>query len=290
MKEPIPVFEQTKAIHGEGPVWDPEAQKLYWVDISEGKFFKGDINSDTVETFNVGQPVGVLALINERRVIMGMRDGIGIFSEATKSVELIFRLPTGQDLRFNDGTVDPAGRFVAGTMNSKGDAPVGKLFSVDATHRVKILKENLFIPNGMKWSSDHKTFFLTDTPQHLIYAFDYEAETGNIFNQRNFIEFEKDEFPDGMCLDDEGGFWVALWGGSKLLRFDNRGKRIDEIKMPVPYATSCCFGGATRNLLFVTSSQRDLDANQKKQYPLSGSVFMIETNTTGPSQRRFAEG
>lgn len=288
MQSPIPIFENVKAVHGEGPVWDPVSQQLYWVDISEGNFFRGKLSDNKVETYPVGQPVGVLALMEEEKVIMGVKEGIGIYSLPEKRLQLIFTLPKSGDIRFNDGTVDPQGRFVAGTMQTNGETPVGKLYSMDAGQKVIILKEALFIPNGMKWSRDNKTFFLTDTPKHVIYAFDYEPETGKIFNQRHYIDFEKDEFPDGMCLDEDGGFWVALWGGSKILRFDKTGKRLDQIKLPVPYTTSCCFGGANKNMLFITTSQRDLTVEQKKQFPLSGNTFMLETDTTGPAQKRYA--
>lgn len=288
MRNLVPVFEHIKAVHGEGPVWDPESQRLYWVDISGGKFFCGDPVKQSVDTFDTGQPIGVLALCNDQRVIMGLRDGIGIFNKRDRQLDIFFRLPDGKDLRFNDGTVDPQGRFVAGTMNMNGDASVGKLYSVDEQKKVTIFKDELYIPNGMKWSANKKTFFLTDTPKHVIYAFDYEVETGKIYNQRHFIDFPSSESPDGMCIDDEGSFWVALWGAGKMLRFDKNGKRIEEISMPVPYATSCCFGGEKRNQLFITSSARDLDENQRKQYPLSGCTFMMETEVTGPAQGRFA--
>lgn len=288
MRNIVPVFKDIKAVHGEGPVWDPASQKLYWVDISEGKFFRGDPLTQSMETFETGQPIGVLALDNNERVIMGLRDGIGMFDMNDRQLHIFFRIPEGKNLRFNDGTVDPEGRFVAGTMNMDGDAPVGKLYSVDKQKKVTILKDELYIPNGMKWSADKKTFFLTDTPKHVIYAFDYEPETGKIYSQRHFIDFPSDESPDGMCIDDEGGFWVALWGAGKMLHFDKNGKRMEEIKMPVPYATSCCFGGEKRNQLFITSSGRDLDKKQREQYPLSGYTFMMETEVTGPAQRRFA--
>ncbi len=96
----------------------------------------------------------------------------------------------------------------------------------------------------MGWNDNMNIYFVIDTLKHAIFAYDYKIETGDISNKRIHIEFSKDEFPDGMTIDSEGGFWVALWGGSKIVHFDNMGNRIEEISLPVLHPTSCCFGGA----------------------------------------------
>lgn len=67
---------------------------------------------------------------------------------------------------------------------------------------------------------------LVDTFRHALIAYDHDLKTGVISNQRKYIKFEKDEFPDGMAMDAEGGFWIAIRGGNKIIHFDADGEKI----------------------------------------------------------------
>ncbi len=285
--EPITTF---KFQHGEGPVWCTETQTLYSVDILKGDYYKYNFLTDKVSSFNVGQPLGVLALTNTNELVMGLRDGIGFWNEDKQQLSIPPELKlhtSNSDLRFNDGAIDPAGRFLAGTMTFKGDKPLGKLYQLDKNKKLSVLKESMYIPNGMDWSLNGSLFYLTDTVRLTIYLYDYDVENGTIHNERNFIQFEKGEYPDGMCMDKEENFWITIWGKGKIKRFNKKGKLIDKILLPVPHPTSCCFGGEKMNLLFVTSSQLELNAAQRKEYPLAGNVFILETDTEGQVQRKY---
>jgi len=283
-----PIFD-IKSEHGEGPVWDEQTHSLYWVDIMMGRFFVGHVESRVIKEFEVGQPLGVLALRENGGLVMAVRDGFGFYDESSNQFELIAGSPEydNKEVRFNDGAVDPAGRFFAGTMEWEGREDTGKLYRMDADHSFNLVERNIYITNGMDWAPDRKTFYMTDTLRHVIYAYDYDIHTGAVSNRRNYIIFGSDEYPDGMCVDSEGGFWVAMWEGGKILRFDASGKKVGEISVPVLHPTSCCFGGADMKTLFITSSQYPLSEQQKKEWPLAGRTFMLETEIKGQKQARF---
>jgi xylono-1,5-lactonase len=191
------------------------------------------------------------------------------------------------DVRFNDGAVDPRGRFFAGTMQWDGRPALGKLFRLDPDRTITQWEKDIFITNGMGWSPDQRTFYLVDTFAPILYAYDYEIETGDIHNRRDFVVFEEGEYPDGMTIDSEGGFWIAMWSAGKVIRLDPSGKHIGEIRLPVTHPTSCCFGGPDLKTLFITTSQLPLSEKEKAEQPLAGRIFVLETDTTGQVEPRF---
>ena len=276
--------------HGEGPLWDAEKQQLYWVDLLQGKYHKGDWNTHQIETFSIGQPIGFLALREKKEgLVMGVRDGFGFFNEQQSSFKLIDPSPEQHNdkVRFNDGAVDPMGRFFGGTMEWDGAKDIGKLFRLDTDHSWKLMEENIFITNGMGWNPQKDTFFMIDTLRHGLYAYDYDLATGDISNRRVHIQFGENEFPDGMTIDNEGGFWVAMWEGSKVIHFDKTGKKVKEIAVPALHTTSCCFGGKDLKTLFITTSKLPLTEEERKDNPLAGRTFMIETDMKGQLEPKF---
>ena len=278
-----------RAEHGEGPVWDAERKRLYWVDIIQGRYYRGDLEKGKAKAVDVGQPLGVLALREKKGLVMGVRDGMALWRPKKHRLRLLQgpKYWSDPDFRFNDGAVDPRGRFVAGTMSWEGDRPEARLYRLDPDRSVHILEEGLTISNGLGWSPAEDTFFLIDTPTRTMFAYDYDPDTGDIADRRTFIQFAEDELPDGMCIDTEGGFWVAIWGGAKVVHFDAKGKRVEELELPVPHPTSCCFGGAALQTLFVTTSQIALSDREKNDHPLAGRVFAFELEATGQPQGRF---
>jgi len=283
-----PIFD-IKPIHGEGPIWCPIEKKFYCVDLLNGSYFKVDWDSGISEEFNVGQELGVMALREKGGLVLGVRDGFGFYDEKTKKMQLIPNSPELEvpEKRMNDGAVDPAGRFFAGTMEYNGANDSGKLYRLNHDLSWVCLEENIFIANGMGWSPDKNTYYLIDTNRNVMHAYDYDVYTGNIKNKRIHIQWNKNEFPDGMCVDSEGGFWVAMWEGYKVSHFDAKGTWIEDIQLPVKHTTSCCFGGEDLKTLLITTSHLNLSKKEKEENPLAGRCFTIETDIKGQIEPRF---
>ncbi len=288
MKTATPIFD-IQPEHGEGPIWCPIEKKFYCVDLLKGSYYKVDWKTGKSEEYNVGQELGVMALCDEGRIVTGVRDGFGFFDESTKQLELINNSPEKniKERRMNDGAIDPEGRFFAGTMEYDGANPTGKLYCLHQDTSWMCLEENIYITNGMGWSPDKKTYYMIDTFRNVMFAYDYEIETGNISRRRSHIQWQKDEYPDGMCIDTEGGFWVAMWLGSKVSHFDAAGNWIEDIHVPVLHTTSCCFAGNDLKTLIITTSHLNLNKKEKAENPLAGRCFAFETNTIGQIEPRF---
>tara|TARA_R110002096_G_scaffold430969_1_gene645615 strand:- start:3061 stop:3942 length:882 start_codon:yes stop_codon:yes gene_type:complete len=283
-----PIFD-IKPQHGEGPVWCPITQTFYCVDLLKGSYYKVDWKTGASKEFNMGQELGVMGLCDNGKVVAGVRDGFGFFDEQTNELKIIENSPELEvkERRMNDGAIDPAGRFFAGTMEYDGGTDTGKLYRLDADKSWECLEENIFITNGMGWSPDKKTYYMIDTFRNVMYAYDYDIKKGGISNRRNHIEWSKEEYPDGMTMDINGGFWVAMWLGSKISHFNASGTWVKDIAVPALYTTSCCFGGNAMKTLLITTSNLNLTEEEKQENPLAGRCFAIETDTIGQVEPRY---
>lgn len=279
---------------GEGPVWSSEEQALYWVDIENNRFSRLVVAKGTYEVFDVGVRVGVLALRSSGGLVMATKDGFAFWEPHTQALRFIVDPEAEKPYtRFNDGAVDCQGRFWAGTMCEIPDrckGPEGSLYRLDPDLSVHLMETGLTISNGIGWSPDNTIMYLTDTPLHTIYAYDFDPATGRIENRRPFIStLDEAGFPDGLTVDSEGGIWSAHWGGWKVTRYDPTGKVEREIHLPVAYPTSCAFGGEHMDELYITSAWTALSEEQRPNQPYAGDLFRVKTGMKGLEQPKFGE-
>ena len=165
----------------------------------------------------------------------------------------------------------------------------GSLYSLDTNLTVRQLWSNLTVSNGTGWSPNYSTMYLIDSPTKKVFAFDYDLITGNISNRRVVVTIPDTEgYPDGMTTDTEGMIWVALWAGYKVTRWNpNTGELLQTIPIPAPNVTSCTFGGANMNELYITTARKDMDRAQLDYYPKAGSVFRFKTDVIGMKNFEF---
>jgi len=282
--EPNIVIPGLSLILGEGPHWDIETQSLYFLDI-EGSVIYNYCPKDNNLTFVKvpNNPGCVAPLHNSNNLMAATTVGFEIvdwgknqLATTTLWLDRKSMEPDAKNNRFNDGKVDPRGRFWAGTMDRHVPTAVttgnGYLFCVDPDKSFTTKKNNVKISNGLAWTRDGKKMYYIDSPTQKIISFDID-EHGETSNEQDAIVFPKDWVgtPDGMTIDSEDHLWIAFWGGSKVVRFDPKtGTQKQVINLPCPNITSCCFGGPNLDKLFITSSKMDTDV---KTFPLAGSLF-----------------
>tara|TARA_R110000868_G_scaffold132180_1_gene342762 strand:+ start:49370 stop:50245 length:876 start_codon:yes stop_codon:yes gene_type:complete len=276
---------------GEGPLWDLSRKLICWVDILNGHIHEWSPVSKTLNTLQVGQMIGAMAICNDGNYIAAIKDGFGFVNPKTGEVEMIEN-PEGHlpGNRFNDGKCDPAGRFWAGTMPLSEDKPTGSLYMIAADRSAVKREGAITISNGLAWSLDHKVLYYIDTPTLEVVGYDFDMKNGNITNKRTIINIPKEEgFPDGMTIDNEGMLWIAHWGGWQVTRWNpSTGKKLSAIKLPVSNVTSCIFGGESMKDLYITSARKGLSVAELEKQPLAGSLFVIkESGFTGVEAYKF---
>ena len=269
---------------GEGPAWEAHSGCLYWVDIHAGHLHIFNPQDGTDRRVDVGRYIGCAAPRRSGGVVLGLRSGFATLDLSTEELtRLVNPEPNKPGNRFNDGKCDPAGRFLAGSMDDAEVDASGSLYSLAPDGSVKMLLTGMRISNGLAWSPDQHTFYHIDTPTYIVMAYDYDLATGEIANPRPAISVPPGlGAPDGMTSDAEGMLWVAMWAGAKLTRWNPAtGSLVAEIPIPAHNVSSCAFGGPDLTDLYVTSARKGMSAEQLARYPLSGSLFRIRTNIQG---------
>jgi sugar lactone lactonase YvrE len=273
---------------GEGPAWEPHTGSLYWVDIHAGclHIFKPEDGSD--RSIALGEYLGCAAPRRSGGLVLGLRSGFATIGHLLPSGEarvksIINPEPHLPGNRFNDGKCDPAGRFLAGSMDDAEVEASGSLYSLAPDGTVKTLLTGTRIANGLTWSPDYRTFYFIDTPTRSVMAYDYDLANGAIANPRQVIPVPTAlGWPDGMTCDSQGRLWVAIWGGAKLTRWDPAsGQLLEAIPFPALNVSSCAFGGPDLTDLYVTSARKEMDAGQLAKYPFSGGLFRLHTDIQG---------
>ena len=278
----------SKAMLGEGPAWDATTQTLYWVDILGKRIHAYQDGRD--EFTQLDELVGCVAPRRDGGLVAALHASFVTMSGRGHQPDLIASVAEPATNRFNDGKCDPAGRLLAGTMDMGESNPSGFLYSLEAGKPPRILLDGITISNGLAWSPDYKIFYYIDTPTRQVRAFDYDVDTGNISKPRVAVEIPPSMgWPDGMTSDMEGRLWIALWGGARVSRWNPAtGKLEAEVAVPALQSSACVFGGPRRDILYVTSARKGMDEAALAQYPLSGAMFQIQTQTVGMPTFEFA--
>ena len=280
-----------KVLLGEGPWWNAKSQQLYWVDIEGNAFHVFDPTSGSDRKIDVGEMIGCAVGMRSGGVLLALQHGFFKLDLNTESLTAIAdpesHLPEN---RFNDGKCDSAGRFWAGTTRIQHDEPSGFLYRLDPDLNVHRKLDDVWISNGLAWSLDDKTMFYIDSPTGEVVAFDFHAPSGEITNERLVIEIpEEGASPDGMTIDEEGMLWIALWDGWRVIRVNPAdGQIIGEVRLPVARPTSCCFGGANLDELYITTASTRMPADELAKQPLAGGIFRCKPGMRGLPMVEFA--
>ncbi len=126
------------------------------------------------------------------------------------------------------------------------------------------MDDGITLSNGLGWSPDARTFYLVDTLPGLLYAWDFDLDTGDISGKRllnGSLGEGAGGVADGMAIDDDGNLWIAYCGGGVVRRFGADGRLIDEHVTPMSQPTCSAFGGEDGGTLYVTSASTGLDAD-----------------------------
>jgi sugar lactone lactonase YvrE len=277
-KVEIRCIADTRCILGEGPVWDTESGVLWWVDIKAPAIYRCNPRKQSRDRWAAPERIGSLAVRRDGGLLLALKSGFALY-DPDKGRLAHLGAPEA-DLpgnRMNDGKCDPLGRFWAATMDDAESAATGHLYRLDPDHRVTRFDSGFVVPNGLGWSGDGRTMYFTDSVGRTIWAYDFNMAAGRPGARRIFARVpDEDGYPDGLCVDDEDCIWSAHWAGGRVTRYRPDGAIDRVVSLPVPLATSCCFGGAELNVLYVTSASIGLDDAARAEAPLSGGVFAIK--------------
>lgn len=273
------------AEHAEGPLWDAETARLWWVDITRQRVHCFDPTSGCDSSWPTsGQPGGVV-LDSAGIPVVAMPDGLATLDRATGRLDRIVPIEANKpENRANDAKVDSTGRVWVGTMAYDKRPENAALYRVDRDVVTRVV-DRLTISNGPAFDEDEGRLYLADTALGRVDVFDFDLEVGVISNRRRFLDFS-DRFlgPDGMTVDDDGMLWIAVARAGAVHRYARDGRLDGVIELPVTNPTSVAFAGSD---LYITSSWIDLAPEERPKQPLAGAIFRCHPGTSGRGSPRY---
>jgi sugar lactone lactonase YvrE len=275
-----------QCITGEGPLWHSDEQRLYWVDIPQGRLFRYDPATHKHEQCHEGEAVGGFTIQADGSLLLFLaRGAIKVWRDGELE-RVIDEIAEERESRFNDVIADPAGRVFCGTMPS-GDV-LGRLYRLDPDGTLTVLLPEVGCSNGMGFTPDRKAMYYTDSARREIYLFDYDLQQGTLSNRRLFVRTPEGEgVPDGMTVDAEGYVWSARWDGGCLVRYAPDGSEERRIRFPAKKVSSVTFGGPDYTDIYVTTAGGQ---NKADEGAGAGALFYLNLGIRGVPEFRSRIG
>ena len=274
---------------GEGPVWDVAEQALYFIDILGKKVLRFHPASGETRTWDVPDIIGSMAIRAGGGAIVALANGVHTLDFETGTCTMLASSPDLNDqVQLADGKVDRRGRFIVGSSDRGMKEARGKLYVLEpGSTQLRAIDDDIFLANGPCWSPDDTTFYHADSIRKIIYAYDYDIETGTVTNRRPFASTEDlGGIPDGATVDAEGHIWSAICEGAKLVRFRPDGSIERIVAFPLKLPGSVMFGGPALDRLFVPTLSPAFMGREAD--PLDGSTYVIDgLGVTGLAEPRF---
>ncbi|NUR78075.1 MAG: SMP-30/gluconolactonase/LRE family protein [Thermoleophilia bacterium] len=272
----VEVAIRSDALLGECPRWEPVSRRLLWVDIEGRALHVSDPARGEDQAIPLWSRIGAASWTTaDDTILVALADRLALLQLADNSLRTLTEIPHAGHMRLNDGACDAAGRFWVGSMALAETAGVAALYRYADGVLERVL-ERVTLSNGLGWSPDGTRMYYVDSLEYRIDVFDFDLESGTISDRRQFAAIDRsDGIPDGLALDDEGGVWLALWGGRAVRRYDAEGRLDYVVDVPAQNVTACGFGGDDRRSLFITTAAPD------------GSVFVADAGVAGPPPRPF---
>jgi sugar lactone lactonase YvrE len=277
------------AIVGEAPIWSAQEQALYWIDGHQRHLMRLHWPTQTAERRPLPYRPSCLALLPGGGLLVGYKKGIGTFDFTSGRA---VALPAGgvdlDVVSFNDGACDAAGRLWIGTRHRDASEPVGALYRIGPGMAVRRVVDGLIVSNGIAFSPDGRTLYLTDSRPGRIDAYEFDPTTGTLGARRHLLDYAgKGCRPDGCTVDAEGFLWVAEIDGGRVARYDPNGVLERTIDLPVRKPSSVAFGGPDLAVLFITTISYGLDDAQRAAQPWAGRLLAVDAGCRGLPEPAF---
>ena len=283
----VEIVLDAHATIGESATWAADEQALYWIDVKAPALYRFDPATGENRGWPLTSDVGGFALTRDGGAVVALRYGLHRLDLQSGGLARLTE-PTFDPalFRYNEGACDAAGRFWIGVMfdplEGKPPARTSALHSFTLGGGLVAADDCSDLHNGMAWSADGRTFYLSHSYPRQVIAYDYHPDTASLSGRHLFATIEEGAgIPDGAAVDVEGGYWCALHGGGKVRRYYTDGSVDRDIELPVSQPTMCAFGGKGLATLYVTSASDGLSDAQRAREPHAGALMSLDVDISG---------
>ena len=258
----------------EGPRVDAN-DNLYFSDVPNGGVYRRSPSGEVSTVIPRRRGVGGIALHADGGVVVSGKNICHVKDGQTRILFQRDDIPG-----FNDIFTDSAGRVYVGSLRSdpfkEGARTPGELWRVEEEGKATEMYGNVGLTNGIGFSLDGKMIYHADSAGPHLIVHDV-APNGTMTNRRAIAQMESGTIPDGLCVDEAGCIWVAVYGGRCVTRYTPDGKLDRKIEVLAKAVTSVCFGGKDRRDLYIVTADNTEVPDRK------GTIFRTRVETPGVS-------
>jgi sugar lactone lactonase YvrE len=280
------IFDSRICRLGEGPLWHPLREQLFWFDITNHKLLTRTSRGDAEISF--GECVSAAGWVDENSLLIASEKALTLFDIESGAREIVCELePSNRLTRSNDGRADPWGGFWIGTMGKRAEKNAGAIYRYYRGELRQLLAP-LTIPNAISFAPDASCAYFADTAQGYIWKQPLSEKNGwpngepEIFIDCRAMGVN----PDGAVVDSSGQLWNAQWGASRVACYDMRGRFVKAIGFPTSHVSCPAFGGADLSTLFVTSATQELPETVISSEPDAGKTWIADAEVCGQREYR----
>ena len=274
------VFDPTPCKLGEGPLWHPTLNRLFWFDILSKQFYMA--HEDEVTVWDFPGHVSAAGWIDQNSLLIASESALEVFDIATGRSDRIVALEADNPkTRSNDGRADPWGGFWIGTMAKDHEKHAGAIYRY-FRGELRQLLPNISISNAICFAPDGSFSYFADTFCQSIQRWRLnEADGWPVGEPEQFIDLRPENLnPDGAVVDAVGNIWNAQWGAHRVAVYDPEGNFLDQVTFPASQISCPAFGGVDLSTLFVTSAAVGV------REPLAGQTFFQATEALGQAEHQ----
>ena len=272
---------------GEGPIWHPGRQELFFFDINNETLFSVTAAGEITNQWLFNEIVAAAAIVDDNTLVMATESGLKGFELSTGGIAPIIGIEADNAAtRTNDSRVHPSGAFWIGTMDKGNDeASIGSVYHY-RHGTLTTLKSGIAIPNATCFSPDGRIAYWADTPTKKIMQCATDPANGLPVGEWSLFADVSDGrgYPDGAVVDSQGYLWNAKWGGSCVVRHAPDGSIDRIIEVPVSQVTCPAFGGPDLKTLFITTANKNLSAEQLATEKIAGGLFALDVDVAGQAE------
>lgn len=271
------VFRRLGSVVAESIFWDHRTDELAWVDIVAGTFHRarldGAVDGSDDRVTQLPAPVSAVQPAAGGGYVAALRDRIvELYPDGELGRTIAHVRHAHRDSRFNEGKVDPFGRFIVGSMDAAGNPDAGVyVFTPDG--RAALMRGGFTVTNGMEWSDAGDVMYVTDTTKQVVYRAPYAGGDEPLGDLEPFLVGRTS---DGLTRDTAGGFWNGIYGDGEVVQWGADGQPRSSVPLPAPHVTSVAFGGPEHRTLFVGTARENMTDEELAAAPLSGSLFAVD--------------
>lgn len=276
------IFDNRPCALGEGPLWHPLRQQLFWFDIIGRRLLSR--SDDGPQEWHFADMVSAAGWVSRDELLIASERALFRFNLETGEKTHVKSLEAETSAtRSNDGRADPQGGFWIGTMGKAAEPGLGSIWRF-YRGELRRLFPQISISNAICFSPDGRTAHFTDTDTARVMRVRLDADGWPVGMPETYLDLSSEGLnPDGAVIAADGSMWLAQWGAARVANYAPDGSFLRAVSFDAPHTSCPAFGGDT---LYCTTALQGMDAVARAAHPHAGMTFATKGVALGQTEHQ----